>query len=123
MPAGRADDIETGAVVALTHEGDGIVRAGKAVFVAGALPGELIRFRRSVRHRQHDDGRLLEVLQSSAARVPPACAHFGICGGCALQHLAPAAQLAAKEAELRDNLERMAHVTPRTWLPALAGVA
>jgi tRNA/tmRNA/rRNA uracil-C5-methylase (TrmA/RlmC/RlmD family) len=123
MPAGRADDIETGAVVALTHEGDGIVRAGKAVFVAGALPGELIRFRRSVRHRQHDDGRLLEVLQSSAARVPPACAHFGICGGCALQHLAPSAQLAAKEAELRDNLERMAHVTPRTWLPALAGPA
>jgi 23S rRNA (uracil1939-C5)-methyltransferase len=123
MPAGRADDIETGAVVALTHEGDGIVRAGKAVFVAGALPGELIRFRRSVRHRQHDDGRLLEVLQSSAARVSPACAHFGICGGCALQHLAPAAQLAAKEAELRDNLERMARVTPRTWLPALAGPA
>ena len=43
----RESAIETGAVVALTHEGDGIVREGKAAFVAGALPGELIRFRRA----------------------------------------------------------------------------
>jgi len=123
MPARQLGEIETGAVVALTHEGDGIVRAGKAAFVPGALPGELIRFRRSARHRQYDDALLLEVLEASSARVKPACAHFGICGGCALQHLAPAAQLAAKELELRDNLERMARVTPRTWLPALAGPA
>ena len=123
MPARQLGEIETGAVVALTHEGDGIVREGKAAFVPGALPGELIRFRRSARHRQYDDALLLEVLEASSARVKPACAHFGICGGCALQHLAPAAQLAAKELELRDNLERMARVTPRTWLPALAGPA
>jgi tRNA/tmRNA/rRNA uracil-C5-methylase (TrmA/RlmC/RlmD family) len=116
MPAGRAE-IETGAVVALTHEGDGIVREGKAVFVPGALPGELIRFRRRAQHRQYDDGLLLEVLEKSSARVTPACAYFGICGGCALQHLAPAAQLAAKELELRDNLERVARVAPRAWLP------
>ena len=123
MLAGQAGAIETGAVVALTHEGDGIVRAGKAAFVPGALPGELIRFRRRARHRQYDEGVLLEVLERSAARVTPACAHFGICGGCALQHLAPAAQLAAKELELRNNLERMARVTPREWLAPLAGPA
>jgi 23S rRNA (uracil1939-C5)-methyltransferase len=114
-------DFETGAVVALTHEGEGIIREGKAVFVPGALPGEVIRFRRSARHRQYDDGVLLEVLEKSADRVTPACAHFGICGGCALQHLAPAAQLAAKEHELHDNLERIAQVTPRHWLAPLAG--
>jgi 23S rRNA (uracil1939-C5)-methyltransferase len=122
-PAGQADGIETGAVVALTHGGEGIVREGKAVFVPGALPGELIRFRRSVRLGQYDDGLLLEVLEKSTARVTAACAHFGICGGCALQHLAPAAQLAAKEAELRDNLERLARVTARAWLAPLAGPA
>ena len=121
MPAGRSAEIETGAVVALTHEGDGIVRAGKTVFVPGALPGELIRFRRRAQHRQYDDGLLVEVLERSSARVTPACAYFGICGGCAMQHLAPAAQLAAKELELRDNLERVARVAPRAWLPALAG--
>ena len=120
-PAQQAGGIETGAVVALTHEGDGIVRNGKTAFIAGALPGEVVRFRRGARHRQHDDGLLLEILEKSAARVPPPCAHFGVCGGCALQHLSPEAQLSAKELELRDSLERLARVTAQRWLPPLRG--
>ncbi|HKT71968.1 MAG TPA: 23S rRNA (uracil(1939)-C(5))-methyltransferase RlmD [Steroidobacteraceae bacterium] len=114
---------ETGTVAGLTHEGDGIVRCGKAVFVAGALPGETIRFRRVRRHRQHDEGELLEVLEASAHRVAPRCAHFGVCGGCALQHLAADEQLAMKQTALRDNLERVARVTPREWLAPLTGSA
>jgi 23S rRNA (uracil1939-C5)-methyltransferase len=97
------------------------VRGGKTVFVAGALPGERIRLRRTRRHRQHDDGELLEVLEPSAERVAPRCAHFGVCGGCVLQHLAPAAQLAAKEAELRSTLERVARVAPERWLEPVTG--
>jgi 23S rRNA (uracil1939-C5)-methyltransferase len=112
---------ELGTVCALTHEGEGVVHGGKTVFVAGALPGERIRFRRIRRHRQHDDGGLLEVLEPSAARVLPRCAHFGICGGCALQHFAPEAQLAAKEAELRETLQRVAGVAPAAWLAPLPG--
>ncbi|MGH8276730.1 MAG: 23S rRNA (uracil(1939)-C(5))-methyltransferase RlmD, partial [Steroidobacteraceae bacterium] len=112
---------ELATVTGLTHEGEGVVRAGKTVFVAGALPGERIRLRRTRRHRQHDDGQLLEVLEPSAERVVPRCAHFGVCGGCALQHLSPAAQLRAKEAELRDTLSRVARVVPRRWLAPLAG--
>ncbi|MGH8301570.1 MAG: 23S rRNA (uracil(1939)-C(5))-methyltransferase RlmD, partial [Steroidobacteraceae bacterium] len=65
--------------------------------------------------------RLLEVLRPAAERVAPRCAHFGVCGGCALQHLAPEAQLALKEKQLRDNLERVARVEPRGWLPPLRG--
>jgi 23S rRNA (uracil1939-C5)-methyltransferase len=102
-------------VAALTHEGEGIVRGGKTAFVAGALPGEQISFVRTRRHRQHDEGRLLEVIAPAPERVVPRCAHFGVCGGCALQHLTPEAQLAAKQAELRDNLERIAHALPDTW--------
>lgn len=105
----------------LTHEGEGVVHGGKTVFVAGALPGEHIRFRRTRRHRQHDDAQLLEVLEPAAARVVPRCTHFGICGGCALQHLAPQEQLAAKDAQLRDVLTRVAHVTPHRWLAPLTG--
>jgi 23S rRNA (uracil1939-C5)-methyltransferase len=112
---------EVALVSGLTHEGEGVVRAGKTVFVAGALPGERIRLRRTRRHRQHDDGELLEVLEPSAARVAPRCAHFGVCGGCVLQHLDPAAQLAAREAELRDTLARVARTQPRRWLEPLAG--
>lgn len=112
---------ETAQVVGLTHDGEGIVREGKTVFVAGALPGETVSFERTRKHRQHDEGRLLEVLQPAPDRVAPRCAHFGVCGGCALQHLAPEAQLALKEKELRDNLERVGRVEARSWLPPLRG--
>jgi 23S rRNA (uracil1939-C5)-methyltransferase len=112
---------ETAHVAGLTHEGEGVVHGGKTTFVAGALPGELIRFRRTRRHRQHDDGELLEVLEASAARVTPRCAHFGVCGGCALQHLSPQAQLAAKDNELKDALARVARVAPLSWLAPLPG--
>jgi 23S rRNA (uracil1939-C5)-methyltransferase len=112
---------EVATVAALTHDGEGVVREGKTAFVAGALPGERIRFRRTRRHRQHDEAELLEVLEPAASRVVPRCAHFGVCGGCALQHLSPEAQLEAKQTELRDNLERMGKVSPREWLAPLRG--
>jgi 23S rRNA (uracil1939-C5)-methyltransferase len=112
---------ETGTVAGLTHAGEGVVHGGKTAFVAGALPGEVVRFRRTARHRQHDEAQLLEIISAAAARVQPRCAHFGVCGGCALQHLEPAEQLALKEQQLRENLERVARVSPERWLPPLTG--
>ncbi|HTC52696.1 MAG TPA: 23S rRNA (uracil(1939)-C(5))-methyltransferase RlmD [Steroidobacteraceae bacterium] len=112
---------EQGTVAALTHDGEGIIREGKTVFVGGALPGELIRFRRLRSHRGHDEGQLLEVITASADRVTPRCPHFGTCGGCALQHLAGQRQIQIKEQELRDALERVAKVRPQAWLAPLGG--
>ncbi len=112
---------QTAVVCDLTHAGEGVVHGGKTAFIAGALPGERIRFRRTRRHRQHDEGELLEVLEPAAQRVAPRCAHFGTCGGCALQHLAPAAQLAARQRELADTLARVARVSPQSWLAPLTG--
>jgi 23S rRNA (uracil1939-C5)-methyltransferase len=114
---------QTAVVCDLTHAGEGVVHGGKTAFIAGALPGERIRFRRTRRHRQHDEGELLEVLEPAAQRVAPRCAHFGTCGGCALQHLAPAAQLAARQRELADTLARVARVSPQSWLEPLSGPA
>lgn len=117
--------IETGVVADLTHEGEGVVRGveggGKTVFVAGALPGERVSFRRRSFHRSHDDAELVDVLEASPRRVVPRCAHFGTCGGCALQHLEPGAQLEAKQKELAENLARIGQVTPAQWLPPLLG--
>jgi 23S rRNA (uracil1939-C5)-methyltransferase len=114
--------VETATVVGLTHTGEGVVRSdGKAVFVSGALPGETVKFRRTRGHRQHDEAELVEVLTPAAERVVPRCAHFGVCGGCALQHLSPEAQLEARQTELQDNFERVGRVMPRTWLPPLRG--
>jgi 23S rRNA (uracil1939-C5)-methyltransferase len=113
--------VEAATVAALTHAGEGVVRDGKAVFVPGALPGEGIKFRRTRTHRQHDEAELVEVVTPAPERVVPRCSHFGVCGGCALQHLSPEAQLEARQTELQDNLERVGKVTPKSWLPPLRG--
>jgi 23S rRNA (uracil1939-C5)-methyltransferase len=112
---------ESGDVAALNHAGEGVVRAGKAAFVPGALPGERISFRRRKSHRHHDEADLLAVLQPSPARVMPPCAHFGVCGGCALQHLAVPAQLQLKEQQLREDLQRIGKVSAESWLAPITG--
>jgi 23S rRNA (uracil1939-C5)-methyltransferase len=97
----------------LTHDGRGVAHvAGKAVFVSGALAGERVRLRFTSKRRHYDEAIVEEVLQASPDRVVPKCAHFGVCGGCALQHLEPAAQIAAKERALIENLERIGKVQP-----------
>jgi 23S rRNA (uracil1939-C5)-methyltransferase len=114
---------EEGRVDDLNHDGEGVVRGGKTAFVNGALPGERVRFVRRRAHKQHDEAELEEVLEASPERVVPRCAHFGTCGGCALQHLDGAAQLVHKQRQLREGLERLGKVAPREWLAPLAGPA
>lgn len=104
----------------LAHDGRGVARNdGKTVFVRGALPGERVRAGLKRRKRNFDEAETLEVLSPSAERVEPRCQHFGVCGACVLQHLAPAAQIAAKQKVLEENLRRIGHVEPQTWLPPL----
>ena len=104
----------------LTHDGKGVARVeGKALFVAGALPGERVLVRYSARHRQYDEGKLIELLSRSAERIDARCPHFGGCGGCALQHLPADRQIAVKQRVLAENFERIGKVTPGEWLPPL----
>jgi 23S rRNA (uracil1939-C5)-methyltransferase len=116
-----APEVEAG-VEDLAHDGRGITRVdGRAVFVPGALPGERVRLRPSGRRHGVEEGELLEVLQASPQRVEPACPHFGVCGGCVLQHLAPEAQVAFKQAQLLQGLERIGGVRPGAVLQPLTG--
>ena len=104
----------------LSHDGRGVTHLnGKAVFVTGALAGERVRLRYTGKHRHYDEAAVEEVLSASADRVAPRCAHFGVCGGCALQHLDAAAQIAAKQRVLLENFERIGKVEPAQVLPAL----
>ena len=109
-------------IVDLSHEGHGVARVeGKAVFVTDALPGERVVLRRVRRHRNFDEAVLEAVLTASPDRVAAPCPHYGTCGGCALQHLAPAAQLAFKQGQLLENLARLGSVQPDRVLEPLAG--
>jgi len=111
-------------VVSLAHDGRGVARVdGKTVFVDRSLPGETVLARRVRRHRRYDEAELLEVIVPAAGRVTPRCAHFGTCGGCALQHLDGERQLAAKQAHLAEQFSRLGRVEPATWLAPLRGPA
>lgn len=104
----------------LTHDGRGVARVdGKAVFVAGALPGERVQAHIRRRHRSFDEAQVDTLLTRASNRVEPRCAHFGQCAGCALQHMAPEAQIAAKQRVLSDNFERIGKVQPERWLSPL----
>jgi len=116
--------IEDAEIESLDHEGRGVAHVGgKAVFVDGALPGESVRFRRTRRQRRYDEAAAVEVLRAAPERVIPRCRHFGVCGGCVLQHLDHAAQLTAKSRIVVEALERIGGVAPERWLPPLAGPA
>ncbi len=95
----------------LAQDGRGVARCdGKVVFVRGALAGETVVLDR-IRHRRHyDEAEAKQIVEAAASRVEPRCAHFGVCGGCALQHLARTEQLAVKEQALVDTLERIGGV-------------
>jgi len=104
----------------LVHDGRGVARIdGKTVFVSGALLGERVRAGIRKRHRHYDEAETLAVLEPSPHRVQPRCPHFGQCGGCALQHLDAAAQIAAKQRVLADNFARIGKVEPSRWLEPL----
>ena len=111
---------ETALIESVTHDGRGIAAVtGKKVFVAGALEGETVTFLRRKRRRNFDEAELLAVEAPSPLRIEPRCAAFGVCGGCALQHVSADDQRGIKERTLRDNLERIGRVQPDTWLPPL----
>src|SRR5688572_17949023 len=104
------DDTIEATIESLGDRGDGIaVIDGERVFVAGALPGERVQVRRtSDRQRAY----LLAVLESSPSRAKPPCPHFGVCGGCAAQHLAPDAYAAWKRGMVVTALERRGFTAP-----------
>ncbi|WP_050992145.1 23S rRNA (uracil(1939)-C(5))-methyltransferase RlmD [Pseudoxanthomonas sp. GW2] len=108
-------------ILDLSHDGRGVARRedGKTVFVAGALPGELVLAEPTARSRRFDEARTLQVLEPSADRVLPRCPHFGTCGGCVLQHLDEDKQILAKQHVLLENLERIGKVQPGEVLPPL----
>jgi len=99
-------------VADLSHDGRGVARGadGKVLFVAGALPGERVRARLTRRPKHADDAETIAVEAPSPDRTAPGCRHFGVCGGCSLQHLAPPAQALFKQKQLLDALERIGHV-------------
>ena len=96
----------------MNHEGKGVARCdGKAVFVEDALVGETVLAKVTVQHKRYDEAQLTEVISASPDRIAPLCKHYNECGGCQLQHMAPEAQLLAKQENVSNQLLRLGGIT------------
>ncbi len=116
-------------VLSLDLEGQGVAHRadGKVVFIDGALPYEVVSARIHRSKTSFDKGTLTEVHRESSQRVVPHCPHFGLhegaCGGCKMQHLHPAAQVAVKQRALEDQFRHIGKLRPDRILRAIEGPA
>ena len=113
-----------GIIESLDHEARGVTRLdGKTVFVEGALPGECVEYASYRRKPSYELARTLRILKPSPERVTPHCPHFAVCGGCSMQHLDAAAQVAAKQRLLEDNLWHLGRIKAEQLYSPIHGQA
>ena len=115
-------EIKTAIIESLDQEGRGVTHVeGKTVFVDGALPNEKVTFQ-SIRVKpSYEVANMVDLIKQSNQRVTPKCPHFGLCGGCKLQHLDFASQVAAKQRLLESDLWHIGKVKATNMLPPLYG--
>lgn len=107
-------------ITGFTHDGRGVAAfEGKKGFVHGALPGETVSVRIDANRSQYFEATTVSIVKASPHRVDPPCPHFGVCGGCSLQHLTPADQITMKQDTLAEHLRRIGGVVPEQWAEPL----
>ena len=118
-------------VTNLAHDGRGVAsygdqpdhhldKHGKKVFVSFALPNETVSVKITGSRKSMEEGDAALVLANpNPERTTPPCPHFGVCGGCSLQHWQPDGQIQFKQSVLAELLEHQAHIQPENWLPPL----
>jgi 23S rRNA (uracil1939-C5)-methyltransferase len=109
-------------IESLDYEGRGIAHAnGKVIFIEGALTGERVTYSSYRKKTSFEIAQLGQVIKPTFMRVQPKCKHFGVCGGCSMQHMDARAQVAAKQRILEDNLWHIGKVRAQTILPPIYG--
>ncbi len=87
--------------------GQGVARhKGKALFVPGALPGEEVSVQITEDKRSYATAKVTRRHNDSPERVTPRCPHYGVCGGCQLQHASPELQRNSKARALSRQFDR-----------------
>ena len=109
-------------IESLDREGRGVAHVdGKAIFIEGALIGESVEYSSYRRKPNWELATATRVIRPAGTRVEPRCPHFGVCGGCALQHADFPTQIAAKQRVLEDAFTHVGKVEPETILPPIRG--
>ncbi|MBI3223365.1 MAG: 23S rRNA (uracil(1939)-C(5))-methyltransferase RlmD [Nitrosomonadales bacterium] len=109
-------------IESLDQEGRGVAHAdGKVIFIEGALTGESVSYSSYRKKPAFELAQATQIHKASAMRVQPKCRHFGVCGGCSMQHLDANAQVAVKQRILEDALWHIGKVKAETILPPIYG--
>lgn len=114
-------DIHDITIEKIVYGGDGLGRVkGQAAFVPFAAPGDQLRVRITSLDRNFARAEIAEIVAPSPLRRAAPCPHFGVCGGCQLQHLQYAAQLTSKAEFIRESLRRMGGIDWQDKIEVLA---
>ncbi|MDF1797138.1 MAG: 23S rRNA (uracil(1939)-C(5))-methyltransferase RlmD [Coxiellaceae bacterium] len=109
-------------VTRLSHEGRGIaVIDDKTTFIFGSLPGEEVTFNYKMCRNRFDEGDVEEVITRSPLRTEAKCPHYGMCGGCKLQHLAHDEQLKLKQQTVAELIKHQGNTEVENWMPVMQG--
>ncbi len=105
-------------ITAAGAEGHCIGRTdNQVVFVKFAAPGDVVDVQVVVKKKSFQEGKILKFHKKSEKRIEPFCSHFTVCGGCKWQHLSYADQLAFKQQQVIDNLERIGGISGFAVMP------
>ena len=108
----KKNDVLTGQVVDLTHEGHGVVKIDRyPIFIPNTLIDEKIEYKVIKVKKNFAIGKLIKVITESDARVEPPCIYYYKCGGCQLQHMSYQAQLNMKKEQVVNLFHRKAKFT------------
>jgi len=109
-------------VESLDYESRGIAHVdGKVIFIEGALTGEHVTYSSYRKKTSFEIAQLGQVIKPTFMRIQPKCKHFGMCGGCSMQHMDAHAQVAAKQRILEDNLWHIGKIKAQTILLPIYG--
>lgn len=113
VPTVRSTSLITLDIESLAYGGDSIshLEDGRTAFVRGGVPGDIVTARITEDHGRFVRAETLTVVTESPDRVDPVCPYFGLCGGCAWQHVSYSAQLLAKRRLVVDALARIGHLS------------
>lgn len=108
-------------VESAAFKGKGIAKKdGLAVFIPNTAPGDIVRARIVKKKKKYREAKLVEILKPSSVRIEPKCRHALVCGGCTWQFLPYKKQLAIKEQQVRDHIERIAGLSPDIVEPIIS---
>lgn len=103
--------LEAVTITDVAAEGNALTRVNDmVVFVPFGAPGDVVDIKIDKKRKSYAEGHIHRLIAPGEIRVEPRCEHFGICGGCRWQHLPYDFQLACKQRQVSDALQRIAKI-------------